>query len=155
MATNGALCQICNIVFPDEIRLSSHRLTCTVSMNGPVSFSNAWTGGAISRSKDAAAAAVSNNHANSCEKILPDSQPLLMDLSQLPSEVIPENQREKSRCSHCNRDFKNIRGLGAHLRKCPQKNKIPPQKESSSIQASQIGRETLENPTASTPLTST
>ena len=107
-------CKVCEAGFPDQARLLSHTLTCTVRIErGPFQqFQNAWIGGAESRTGDEAVVS----------EVLTGKlpTPLTQDPSQLTQE--PTEQSKKSKCSYCSREFKNARGLDQHLRKCPLKN---------------------------------
>ena len=110
-------CEVCLLVFPDAQSLNSHRIICTPSAPPGTTFSGAWTNYSHSNGKGGGARIVrtpDENKENVSGKILPLSQPL---------HATSATQGNKGRaCSHCNRNFKNSRGLGAHLRSCPVKN---------------------------------
>ena len=92
-------CKVCEAGFPDQARLLSHTLTCTVRIErGPFQqFQNAWIGGAESRTGDEAVVS----------EVLTGKlpTPLTQDPSQLTQE--PTEQSKKSKCSYCSREFKN------------------------------------------------
>ena len=107
----ATFCEICNIGFPDKARLLSHRLTCTVRIERGAPFQNVWLGGAVSSmQKKNGGAATGGADFETVEKILPASQPV----------EEPTQKNDKSQCEFCNGVFKNARGLGTHLRKCPK-----------------------------------
>ena len=73
-------CRGCLRVFPDQLRLESHRLTCIQPQNG-VSFSHMWHGGMRGTNIAGGPAVSFISEEGDQDKILPESQDLCLPQS--------------------------------------------------------------------------